>query len=47
LPQCRSALDWIERGTIGGIEYDYCHWCPKACGLFCYDRTAGEFLKLA
>jgi CheY-like chemotaxis protein len=46
-PQCASPLEWLERGTIGGIEYDYYRWCVKACGLYCYNRTDGEFLKLA
>jgi response regulator RpfG family c-di-GMP phosphodiesterase len=46
-PECGAPLEWLERGTIGGIEYDYYRWCLKACGLYCYDRTDGKFLKLA
>jgi DNA-binding response OmpR family regulator len=46
-PGCGGLLEWLERGTIGGVEYDYYRWCAKACGLYCYDRTAGELLKLA
>jgi hypothetical protein len=46
-PQCGGPLEWLERGTIGGVEYDYYRWCARACGLYCYDRTAGQFQKLA
>jgi CheY-like chemotaxis protein len=46
-PQCGSALEWLERGTISGIEYDYHHWCLNGCGLYCYDRRAGSWIKLA
>jgi DNA-binding response OmpR family regulator len=46
-PECGTPLEWLERGTIGGIEYDYYRWCVKRCGLYCYDRTDGQFLKLA
>jgi DNA-binding response OmpR family regulator len=46
-PQCANALDWIERGRIGGSEYDYYRWCLKGCGLYCYDRHASKWVKLA
>ncbi len=46
-PKCRTALDWIERGSLGGSEYDYYHWCIRGCGLFCYDRTLRRWLRLA
>jgi DNA-binding response OmpR family regulator len=46
-PSCGGPLEWLERGTIGGVEYDYYRWCARACGLYCYDRTAGQFQKLA
>jgi hypothetical protein len=46
-PSCGASLDWIERGRIGGGEYDYYHWCLKGCGLYCYNRTAKTWLKLA
>jgi len=46
-PKCGSALEWLERGTISGVEYDYYRWCLKGCGLYCYDRRAGDWIKLA
>ena len=46
-PECGGGLEWLERGTIDGIEYDYYRRCAKACGLYCYDRTGAEFQKLA
>ena len=46
-PTCGSDLEWLERGTIGGVEYDYYRWCLKGCGLYCYDRRAGGWIKLA
>jgi CheY-like chemotaxis protein len=46
-PKCGSSLEWLERGTISGIEYDYYRWCRKGCGLYCYDRRAGDWIKLA
>lgn len=45
-PDCGRPLDWIERGRIGGAEYDYYRWCSQGCGLQCYDRTAGRWVKL-
>lgn len=46
-PKCGSALEWLERGTISGVEYDYYRWCLKGCGLYCYARRAGDWIKLA
>jgi DNA-binding response OmpR family regulator len=46
-PECGSSLEWLERGTISGLEYDYYRWCLKGCGLFCYDCRAGDWIKLA
>lgn len=46
-PKCGATLEWLERGTIGGVEYDYYRWCLKGCGLYCYDRRAGDWIKLA
>jgi CheY-like chemotaxis protein len=46
-PNCASRLEWLERGTIGGVEYDYYHWCLNGCGLYCYDRRAADWVKLA
>src|SRR3954469_8786656 len=46
-PDCGNPLEWIERGRIGGAEYDYYRWCFKGCGLFCYDRDARKWVKLA
>lgn len=46
-PRCSGRLDWVEQGTIGGTRYDYYRWCLKGCGLYCYDATAGQWVKLA
>ena len=46
-PNCAVALAWIERGRIGGVEYDYYRWCENGCGLFCYDREATKWVRLA
>jgi DNA-binding response OmpR family regulator len=46
-PKCGSPLEWLERGTISGVEYDYYSWCRKGCGLYCYDRRAEDWIKLA
>jgi CheY-like chemotaxis protein len=29
-PACQGPLDWVERGALGGITYDYYRWCLKA-----------------
>jgi two-component system phosphate regulon response regulator PhoB len=49
-PSCGKRLEWLERGAISGIEYDYYRWCTNGCGLYCYDRTARagqNWIKLA
>jgi DNA-binding response OmpR family regulator len=46
-PACRQPLEWVERGSIEGREYDYYHWCLRGCGLYCFDRTAATWIKLA
>ena len=46
-PGCATQLEWIERGRLYGIEYDYYRWCPKGCGLYCYDCSAQSWVKLA
>ena len=46
-PTCATPLDWVERGTIGGITYDYFRWCSRGCGLFCYNRDSSQWIKLA
>ena len=46
-PQCGATLPWIERGRIGGVEYDYYQWCRNGCGLYCFDRVASTWLRLA
>jgi CheY-like chemotaxis protein len=46
-PKCESPLEWLERRTISAVEYDYYRWCLNGCGLYCYDRRAGDWIKLA
>jgi len=46
-PKCSTSLDWAERGTIAGVTYDYFRWCPRGCGLFCYNRDSNQWIKLA
>jgi CheY-like chemotaxis protein len=46
-PACAGPLEWIERGRLYGIEYDYYRWCQKGCGLYCYDCSASAWVKLA
>src|SRR3954470_16932157 len=46
-PDCGTPLEWIERGRISGVEYDYFRWCDKGCGLYCYDCEAHRWVKLA
>lgn len=45
-PDCGRTLEWLERGRIDGADYDYYRWCSHGCGLRCYDRTAGRWVKL-
>jgi len=46
-PRCRQSLDWIERGRLLGVEYDYYRWCVNGCGLYCYECQAEKWVKLA
>jgi CheY-like chemotaxis protein len=46
-PECATPLEWIEQGQIGGVTYDYYRWCTSGCGLYCYDRDASHWVKLA
>ena len=46
-PACGQMLLWIERGRLGGVDYDYYRWCGQGCGLFAFDRAAAKWLKLA
>jgi CheY-like chemotaxis protein len=46
-PNCRQPLEWVERATVGGREYDYYHWCLRGCGLYCFDRRGRSWVKLA
>lgn len=46
-PGCAATLEWVERGTIAGTEYDYYRWCVNGCGLYCYDCRASKWLNLA
>lgn len=39
-PICGMPLEWLERGTVAGVEYDYYRWCDNGCGLYCYQRSA-------
>jgi CheY-like chemotaxis protein len=45
-PQCREPLEWVERATLAGHEYDYYRRCLRGCGLHCFDRTAHVWVKL-
>lgn len=45
-PDCSAQLEWIERGTIGGVEYDFYRWCRNGCGLYCFDRTGNRWMRL-
>jgi DNA-binding response OmpR family regulator len=45
-PDCSATLQWIERGSIAGTEYDFYRWCRNGCGLFCFDRTANSWIRL-
>jgi hypothetical protein len=46
-PECGRVLVWIERGRLGGVDYDYYRWCAHACGLFAFDRAGAKWVKLA
>ena len=46
-PACSRPLAFIENGRIGGVWYEYFHWCSGGCGLYCFDCDAGRFVKLA
>lgn len=46
-PGCSHPLEWVERGSIGGISYDYYRWCAKGCGLYCYNRSTLMWIKLS
>jgi hypothetical protein len=46
-PQCSGRLDWVERGVIGGISYDYYRWCRRGCGLYCFNRQSQTWIRLA
>ena len=46
-PNCSGPLDWVERGTIGGVAYDYYRWCPKGCGLYCFNCRGRTWIRLA
>ena len=46
-PGCAGPLEFVERGRLYGIEYDYYRWCPEGCGLYCYDCGAKAWVKLA
>jgi DNA-binding response OmpR family regulator len=46
-PQCGRQLEWIEKGRVGGADYDYYRWCRHGCGLYCFDRAVHQWLKLA
>jgi hypothetical protein len=46
-PQCRESLEWIERGRLLGLEYDYYRWCGNGCGLYCYECQSGNWIRLA
>jgi DNA-binding response OmpR family regulator len=46
-PGCGESLEWVERGRLLGVEYDYYRWCVNGCGLYCYERRAERWIKLA
>ena len=45
-PGCGGVLEWIERGRLHGVEYDYYRWCEAGCGLYCYECRAETWVKL-
>jgi CheY-like chemotaxis protein len=46
-PSCGFPLTWSENRDLAGDSYDYYEWCANRCGLFCYTRQSGQWLKLA
>jgi CheY-like chemotaxis protein len=46
-PSCQGMLEWVERATLEGQEYDYFHWCRNGCGLYCYKPRSQDWIKLA
>jgi hypothetical protein len=46
-PRCHHTLDWIETGELDGALFDYYRWCARGCGLYCFDRGADSFVRLA
>lgn len=46
-PVCAWPLVWAERGSLGGVEYDYYRWCVNGCGLYCLDLSRDQWVKLA
>jgi DNA-binding response OmpR family regulator len=46
-PECHQPLEWVERGRIGQVEYDYYRWCERGCGLYCYRRGSRKWVRLA
>jgi CheY-like chemotaxis protein len=46
-PECGTALGWLETGRLGGSVFDYYEWCGQGCGLYCFDRAATTWVKLA
>jgi CheY-like chemotaxis protein len=46
-PKCQAVLEWVERATLEGQEYDYFNWCSNGCGLYCYKPRSQDWLKLA
>jgi hypothetical protein len=45
-PACGTSLEWVDRTRLCGIEYDYYSWCSNGCGLYCYERCGGTWVKL-
>jgi hypothetical protein len=46
-PECGTPLTFIESGELGGVEYEYYQWCRNRCGLYCFNRRARAFERLA
>jgi CheY-like chemotaxis protein len=45
-PACRGPLEWVERASLEGREYDYYRPCPRGCGLYCFEPGARKWVKL-